>query len=248
MKVVLIEDEVPALEHLERLLLRCRPQATVVARLRTVKQVRAWLAADPTACDLVMADIQLGDGTSLEALGEAELAVPVIFTTAHDQYLAQAFDRNGVAYLLKPVREAELLAALDRLDRLERHFVGSLRSLVQNLTTAPTRLVGRRGRDWVGLPVEGVRWIRVRQGTTTAHDAEGTEVMLEEPLNRLQAMLEPAGFFRANRWYLVSLAAVSRVRPAGRGRLSLVLDPPADEVVEVPQQQSAAFRAWFGMP
>ena len=88
----------------------------------------------------------------------------------------------------------------------------------------------------------------MHQGTTTAHDAEGTEVMLEEPLNRLQAMLEPAGFFRANRWYLVSLAAVSRVRPAGRGRLSLVLDPPADEVVEVPQQQSAAFRAWFGMP
>lgn len=247
MRAVLIEDEVPALEHLEALLGRVRPQAEVVARLRTVKAVRAWFA-EGAGCDLVIADIELGDGTSLEALREVELGVPVVFATAHDDFRAEALERNGVAYLLKPVREAALAAALDRLDRLEQHFVGSLRELVQRLEQAPSRLVGRRGVDWVGVPVADVRWIRVRNGVTTATTADGAEIMLEEPLNRLQAMLDPTRFFRASRWYLVSLEAVARVRSVGRGRLGLVLDPPAGEDVEVTQQHAGAFRAWFGMP
>ena len=248
MNVALIEDEVPALEHLERLLLRCRPDTRVVARLRTVRQTRAWLASPGVEYDLVVADIQLGDGTSLDALGEADVAVPVIFTTAHDQYWSQAFDRNGVGYLLKPVRQEALAAALQRLERLERHFVGSLRAMVQGLQSAPSRLVGRRGRDWVGVSVVDVRWIRVRRGMITAHTAAGTEILLEESLQHLQTVLEPANFFRANRWYLVSLTAVTRVRAAGRGRLALVLDPPSEDVVEVPQQHAAAFKAWFGVP
>lgn len=83
---------------------------------------------------------------------------------------------------------------------------------------------------------------------TTAFVADGAELLLEDPLNRLQDLLEPAGFFRANRWYLVSLGAVTRVRPVGRGRLELVLAPAADEVVEVPQTHAQAFKAWFGVP
>lgn len=245
MRVVLIEDEVPALEHLERLLTRIRPSATVVARLRTVKAVNAWFD-DPThACDLVLADIQLGDGTSFDALRGRPLSVPVVFATAHDDRHAEAFERHGVAYLLKPVREADLAMALDRIDRLEQHILTQhSQADVQYLE----RLVGRRGLDWAGVAVQEVRWIRTRNGTTTAMTANGDALMLEDPLNRVQSQLDPARYFRANRWYLVALDGVVRVRSVGRGRLGLVLSPPTDEDVEVTQQHAGAFRAWFGMP
>ncbi|MEZ4237539.1 MAG: LytTR family DNA-binding domain-containing protein [Myxococcota bacterium] len=247
MRVALIEDEVPALEHLERLVGRLRPDAEVIAALRTVRQTRAWLATPAASrCDLVLADIQLGDGLSLDAFAGVDLAVPVVFTTAYDHHLAPALAGNGIAYLLKPIGEADLAAALDKHARLERHYVGALGALARQVT-APTRLVGRRGLDWVGVPVEDVRWVRVRNGVTVAATADGAELMLEAPLNQVQQQLEPA-FFRVNRWYLVSLPAIERVRPEGRGRLRLLLHPTPDEPVVVPQENAAAFRAWFGMP
>lgn len=248
MRVVLIEDEVPALEHLERLLGRVRPRAQVVARLRTVRAMRAWFADVQTAPDLILADIHLGDGTSLDAMDGSDLATPVVYTTAHDDHHADALAQNGIAYLLKPVREAELAAALDRLDRLEQHFRGGTHPAPTDPAGWPQRLVGRRGLDWVGVPVSDVRWIRVRHGVTTAVTDDGSELMLEEPLNRVQSQLDPARFFRANRWYLVSLDAIDRVRAIGRGRLGLVLSPPAADDIEVTQQHAAAFRSWFGMP
>ncbi|MBX2796348.1 MAG: LytTR family DNA-binding domain-containing protein [Myxococcales bacterium] len=248
MRVALIEDEVPALEHLELLLGRIAPDCTVVARLRTVRQLREWLAGAPGRCDLIVADIQLGDGLSLDALGDSEWSVPVVFATAHDHYMADALRGNGIAYVLKPVGEAELAAALRKVRSLEQHFVGSLRALAQRLEPlAPLRLVGRRGLDWVGVDAADIRWIRVRHSTTTATTADGATVMLEQPLNKLSEMLQPRGFFRVNRWYLVSLAAVVRVRSVGRGRLAVLLEPPADEPVEVPQTHAAQFRTWFGM-
>lgn len=243
MRVVLIEDEVPALEHLEHLLLKVRPDAEVTARLRTVKAIHAWLDEAKAECDLVIADIQLGDGSSLDALQGRRLSVPVVFATAHDDRHAEAFERNGVAYLLKPLRESDLAAALDRIERVEQHILTQHQS-----ARFLERIVGRRGLDWAGVAVEDVRWIRTRNGATTAMTVEGDELLLEDPLNRVQSRLDPVRFFRANRWYLVSLDGVVRVRSVGRGRLGLMLDPVSDEPVEVTQQHAAAFRAWFGIP
>lgn len=239
MRVVLIEDEVPALDHLEALLARVAPDAKVVARLRTVRETRAWLLGG-AAADVILADIELGDGLSLDAFAEAVPDVPVIFATAFDHYLAPALAQNGIAYLLKPLREVELAAALRKLRRLERHFLASL-------PPPPARLVGRRGVDWVSVPVAELAWINVRHGACWATDRAGGEILLEQPLATLEAALDPARFYRVNRWFLVALDAIARVRPEGKGRLSLVLDPPAAGPVVVPQEGAAAFRTWFGM-
>ena len=238
----------PALAHLEVLLSRVAPRGQVVARLRTVQQLRAWRAQGPDA-DLLIADVELGDGLSLEALAEGELTVPVVFTTAFDHYVLPALAGNGVAYLRKPVREDELAAALAKVQRLERHFLGGLAEVARRLAAPPpaARLVGRRGLDWVSVPTQSLAWVQVRHGATWAMDRAGAEVLLDEPLSAVQALLDPQAFHRANRWTLVSLAAIQRVRAEGRGRLALVLEPPPPEPVVVPQEGAAAFRAWFGM-
>lgn len=262
LRVALVEDEVPALRQLEALVARVAPGAVIVARLRTVRQIRAWLAtAEPV--DLVIADIELGDGLSLDAFAEAGSATPIVCATAHPQHLAPALAGNAIAYLAKPVRADELAVAIAKLDRLERHFTGQVAH--DPVPSAASRLVGRRGLDWVGVDVADVAWIQVRAGATWCMvrgsagpvGASPVEVLLDESLSSLQARLDPARFFRANRWTLVALDAIARVRAEGRGRLGLVVDPPVpaadgagegDGVVAVPQEGAAAFRAWFGMP
>ena len=77
----------------------------------------AWLDSNP-APDLAFFDIRLADGNCFDLFDVAEIPCPVIFCTAHDEFALQAFNANGIAYLLKPVDETELAAAFDKLDRL----------------------------------------------------------------------------------------------------------------------------------
>ncbi len=114
MTVLLLEDEYPAAERLQRLLLQAAPEAQVLAVLDTVAGALAWLATNP-APTLILSDMQLADGLSLEIWEQAVVPSPVIFTTAFDAYAIRAFQAHSVAYLLKPVKLAELQAAIAKL-------------------------------------------------------------------------------------------------------------------------------------
>ena len=114
MTILLLEDEYPAAERLQRLLAQAAPEAQVLAVLDTVAGALAWLAAHP-APHLILSDIQLADGLSLEIWEQAVVPSPVVFTTAFDAYAIRAFQANSIAYLLKPVKLAELQAALAKL-------------------------------------------------------------------------------------------------------------------------------------
>ncbi|RZK62588.1 MAG: response regulator, partial [Hymenobacter sp.] len=111
MTILLLEDEYPAAERLQRLLAQAAPTARVLAVLDTVAGALAWLAAHP-APDLILSDVQLADGLSLDVFAQTVVRSPVIFTTAYDQYALRAFQANSIAYLLKPVKLPELAMAL----------------------------------------------------------------------------------------------------------------------------------------
>jgi two-component system LytT family response regulator len=128
MTILVLEDEAPARAWLTQVLARHRPNATVTA-LASVADALAWLASHP-APDLILADIQLADGLSLEIFERAQPGCPVIFTTAYDEYLVEAMQRDGIAYLLKPLREEDVAGALAKYDRLESHFTGRMRGLL----------------------------------------------------------------------------------------------------------------------
>ena len=116
MNVLLLEDEYPAAERLQRLLAQAAPEAHVLAVLDTVSAALDWLATHP-APDLILSDIQLADGLSFEVWEQAVVPSPVIFTTAFDSYAIRAFRANSVDYLLKPVKLAELQAALAKFQQ-----------------------------------------------------------------------------------------------------------------------------------
>ncbi|MFN6084319.1 MAG: LytR/AlgR family response regulator transcription factor, partial [Fluviicola sp.] len=107
MKVVIIEDEQLTSEHLERLLLRLRPDIEISAIIETVSESIAFLK-NARGIDLIFSDIHLADGNSFEIFQQVKIETPVIFTTAFDQYAIKAFDLNSVAYLLKPISQTEL--------------------------------------------------------------------------------------------------------------------------------------------
>src|SRR3954467_605325 len=117
MKIAIIEDEERAVQQLKSLLPQTQPAAEVVAVMDTVEESVAWLGDHP-AVDLIFLDIHLADGACFSIFQQCKINIPVIFTTAYDQYAIKAFEVNSIDYLLKPVRKERLQQALDKFKRL----------------------------------------------------------------------------------------------------------------------------------
>jgi DNA-binding LytR/AlgR family response regulator len=245
MRVLILEDEAPARDRLIEAAQRVAPGVEIAGWAASVREAGAWFAAHP-APDLVLADIQLADGLSLELFEEGRLACPVVFTTAYDEFVLEAFRAQAIDYLLKPVAEAALAQAFAKYARLERHFAGDFAGLRARLAApARRRIVGRKGAHFVAIAVEQVAYFVTVDKLCFAVTLDGSRCLLDTPLAELEGGLDAARFFRVNRQYLVSAAAIQRFAPGGKGRLVLELVPRADGDVSVSQERAAAFRQWL---
>ncbi|MCE7921576.1 MAG: response regulator [Haliscomenobacteraceae bacterium CHB4] len=115
MKILLIEDELPAARQLTKLLLAYNPDFQILETVDSVDSAVRWFRTFP-APDLVFMDIQIADGLSFDIFRQVEVKAPVIFTTAFDHYAVQAFKVNAIDYLLKPVDPEELAHALKKVE------------------------------------------------------------------------------------------------------------------------------------
>lgn len=239
--IVVLEDEAPARAWFEQVLARHRPGAEL-AMISSVAGAIAWLRAHP-APDLIIADIQLADGLSLEIFDHASPGCPVIFATAYDEYVVDALQRDGIAYLLKPLSEQDMVGALAKYDRLESHFAERVRGLARRLG-APRRLVARRRDGFVVLALAEVAYFAVDDKLVDVITRDARRFAVDQTLAELESELD-AEFFRVNRQYLVHAAAVAGFRPHTKGKLLVELVPPAAGEVIVSQENAARFRAWL---
>ena len=253
MRILLIEDEAPAARRITRMVQALRPGAEVVGPCDTVASAKTRLTqAGAAPFDLLLCDIRLADGLSFRLWEETEVDVPVIFVTAYEQYALRAFRVNSVDYLLKPIEEAALAAAFERLE--ERRQPALPAALIAQLTAATeqrapsyrTRLLVTRGTTLIPLRVDDLAHFFSEDRLTFALARDGQRYCLTEPISRLAEELDPAQWYRINRAQLVHLDAVARAEPYLNARLKLSLTPagPADNVVA--RERVAGFRAWLG--
>jgi len=241
MNVVILEDEAPARRLLERWLAELRPDWKLAASLDSLAAARDHFAS--SGADLVLSDIRLSDGSALALFEDGTIDSPVVFVTAYDAYLVAAFAHLSVDYLLKPLERDALARALDKFERMRRRFGKSEAGESASLLRLPRRRVlVRHKSDTRALPVDEVAFFRSDDKLTLAVDRSGKEFVVDRTLGQLEAELDRARFFRANRAFLVQVSSIVSFKSGGRGRIVLQLAPsPVDEVV-VSQENAAAFR------
>ncbi len=133
MKILIIEDEKPALENLLQELQQIDENIQVVGTCDSIEQSIHWLRMNLQP-DLILMDIQLSDGLSFTIFKSVTITCPVIFITAFDKYLTQAFDYNSIDYLLKPVEMERLKNAIKKYKNLQTYFVNNYSSLFDYLS------------------------------------------------------------------------------------------------------------------
>lgn len=252
MRVVILEDEPPAMAQLVTAVKEYSMDIEVIGTYATVREAKAAFE-NGLSPDLVLADIHLSDTSSFRLFDEVTIRCPVVFVTAYDAYLLRAFERGAIDYVLKPLEKERLFAALDKYLRLREHFVGRIQEVSMELSSgvpvAPKprfkeRILARRGMDLLAIPVERIAWFMSEHRLTIVCEKTGARHLVDETLNEVTEALDPRRFFRLSRNYLAQVDAIASFRSAGKGRLSVQLEPRPDDDVVVSQERAAEFREW----
>jgi len=249
MKVLIIEDESVAAEKLEKMLLETDPSITVIGKIGSIKDSVKWLMQ--YRADIIFLDIQLSDGISFSIFEQVAVNTPVIFTTAYDQYAVRAFQLNSIAYLLKPIRRTDLAESLMKYKSLRAAFSIDFDSLLAQVQGKDPgfkkRFMVQLGEKIRKIEVSEAAWFSVLGKGVWLKTFQGNSYPVEYSLDGLEAILDPAVFFRINRKYLVNIEAIASMTAWSRGRIKLELKPKADDelgtVVSI--DRAASFRKWL---
>lgn len=251
MKYAIIEDESLAVQRLSRLIQELRPGAEMVFATDTVEDAVHYFISTP-APNLVLMDIQLADGISLDIFRHCKVDCPVIFTTAYDHFAVQAFKVNSIDYLLKPVEKNELLRALDRFDTLfasTPHVHQDIDQLIAAIKEQRPeyrkRFLVKSGNKLVFLSMPQAAYFFSEEGTSFIVTREGERYIVEHTLEELESQLDPELFFRIHRGMIVSMQSIRKIEPHFNNRLLLEVNPPYDQEVAVSKHRSADFKKWL---
>ena len=247
MKVLIIEDEATAVDKLSNMLMQLDPSIEIVGKTESVKSSLEWLRNNPGP-DLAFVDVQLSDDNSFEIFKQYEVRFPVIFTTAYDDYILQSFEYNSIDYLLKPLQEERLQKALQKVRKLETHFIqhkfNELFDRKPETSPKKQRFVVKKGVDFVSVNIKEVAYFFTEYRIVFLRDRQGDKYIIDKTLADLQEELG-ADFFRVNRKYLVSIEAIAKFR-SDNGKILVNLDPKVNEEVVVSKENAPNFRAWIG--
>jgi DNA-binding LytR/AlgR family response regulator len=251
MRVVIIEDEIPAANRLAKMLQAITDETEVVKRIDSVEAAVKYLGSAENI-DLIFMDIQLADGLSFDIFQQTQVKSPVIFTTAFDQYTLKAFKVNSIDYLLKPIDEKELGQAVEKYRQLYRQkengFSEKILRMVQEMNTVRfrERLLIKRGQQLSYLKTESTAYCYADGKLCYAVDFTGNKYLLENNLSQLEEQLQPNKFYRINRHLLVNVEAVNKVHTWLGGRLKLELLPSVNVDTVVSRERVNGFKEWLG--
>jgi two-component system, LytTR family, response regulator LytT len=246
--VVIVEDEKIAAENLGKLMLKLEPEIRVVAILTSVNQSVKWFSSNEA--DLIYMDIQLGDGQSFNIFEKVSIKTPVIFTTAYDQYAIKAFKANGIDYLLKPIDEAELKAALEKYKNLvqkqpDLNLLRELLSQSHHKTEYKQRFMIQAGSRIRTIPVENIAYFYFVEKAVFICTYDNHRFATEHSLDRLEELTDPDVFFRINRRLLISIKSIEKIYSLSKSRIKLELKPAFEDEVLVSFNKTPAFREWL---
>ena len=251
MKILIIEDEQSSADRLRRML---EGEHEIVGSCASNAEVKAFFTDDSHSnVDLILSDIQLGDGLSFESLRTISTSIPVIFTTAYDHYAVQAFRFNSIDYLLKPIDGEELHAALAKVKPTKVNGLSTTDAIAQLLESVKSQtvryrerfLIPHRADEFLIIPVSDVSHITIRDGVVRLCTITGKYHTLNMTLEEVESQLDPQRFMRVNRQFIISAAAVQKLSPYFLGKMRIHMTATPDEEIIISKEKVAIVKRWL---
>jgi len=248
MKTIIIEDEQLAARRLEMMIKTIDPTIEIVAKLESVEDSVEWFKNN-THPDLIFLDIHLEDGLSFSIFDKVKVNVPIIFTTAFDEYAIKAFKLKSIDYLLKPIIQDDLEKAITKYREWgEKQQVVNLSELYKLMSVKEKSYRERFsvivGQKMKSIDVKDIAYFFSTSGITFVVMNSKSQYSVDQSLDNLMEELDPKQFFRVNRQYLVGLPSIANIHIYPKSRLKLELNPSVPEGVFVSLDKVVDFKKW----
>ena len=250
MRVLIIEDETLLAKELQRTLSEIRVDIEVVEVVKSISQGVEWFQKKESI-DLIISDIQLIDGTSFELFKQVEVSTPIIFTTAYDEFAINAFKLNSIDYLLKPINENDLKAALEKFEELwgKKKILDPavLNHLIEKNTeqSYKSKFLIRVGDQYKQVDSEDIGFFFAEGNTVYLVRKNGKKLIVDYSLDQVAPQLNPQKFFRINRQLLISNSSIRGIHKYFNSRLKLEISPSFESDVLVTRSRVSDFLSWM---
>lgn len=253
MNVLIIEDEVPAAEKLERYLLKYYSTTVIAARLNSVADAVAWLRDHQEQVDLIFMDIQLIDGLSFQIFQQVQVRKPVIFITAFNEFALDAFKVNSIDYLLKPITFTDLSHSLKKLESLREQLQwndSKTRQLSDVFSSNKTKDYKNRFMVKLGDHIRSITTDQISLFYADGRDVylvttQNRKFIVDYTLETLEDLLDPTVFYRVNRTFILNIHAIKDVMMYSNSRLKISLNQEFDKEIIVSREKVNPFKEWF---
>lgn len=249
-RTLLIEDEPPAALRLKKMISTLRPDWQIAATIDSVEDAVDWFENNETP-QLVFMDIQLADGLSFEIFNKTPVECPIIFTTAFNDHTLEAFKVNSVDYLLKPIDDEQLEAAISKFEKtrippIDLDLITKL--LIQkgkpDHKDRKRFLVKTAGRLSF-IPIEDIAYFFSDEGNTFITTKSGERFLVEHTMEEIEQEISKVQFFRINRKMIMHIDAITRIEPHFNNRFIIETQPVFDEEIIVSRLRVAEFKDWL---
>ena len=248
-KVIIIEDEQPAAKRLEKMLHDISHEFEIIQTCDSIESSLNYLKSGITP-DLMMLDVQLGDGLSFDIFKHVALSCPVIFTTAYDEYAIKAFELNSIDYLLKPIRKENLERSITKFNLLrQQSIIADWKTLSTLLDKGKTEYKQRflvvAGEHMQSVPTVDIAYFYSIEKSTFLKTQTGRSYPLDFSLDKLEELLSPEDFFRVNRQYIISFGSINKISRLSKSRIKLILEPASPDEIMISTSRTPDFRDWL---
>lgn len=250
MNVLIIEDELTAAENLKYLLKNIEPSITFETVIDTVEGAIDFFNSSH-AIELAFFDIHLADGISFDILKKTKVNVPIIFTTAYDEYAIKAFKVNSIDYLLKPIDEDELKESINKFKSIKHTFplqdqmYHMLQLITSNNKTYKNTYLVQQRDTLIPLNVNDIAYFTIDAGVLKAITTDNKSFIIDKKLEDIAAELNPEVFFRANRQFIVHRNAVENLQIYFQGKLILNVKPKSRVQIIISKAKAPQLKKWI---
>lgn len=252
-RYAIIEDNQFAMEHLCQSVKRLRRDYEPVFKASSVKETVDFLKSSPEV-ELIFMDIELADGKCFAIFDQIKTVIPIIFTTAYDEFAIQAFKVNGIDYLLKPVSDQDLAYAIDKFEHLSsvRNPQPQVSPAVEESPTVSYAKTGRiltvSGEKYGYIAIDDIAYFISEDNYVFAClNSGGHRLVNLTSLSYLEPMLPSDRFFRLSRSIIASIKSIESVSKYFRGRLLVKLKSGNEQrEVIVSASNRDTFLEWLG--
>lgn len=247
-KAVIVEDEGVAARRLTKMLEA--EEVTILATLSSNKTLSAYLEEGEEP-DLYFMDIHLNDGIVFETLQRIEVKVPIIFTTAYDEFAIKAFKQKSVDYLLKPVDKGELRNALSKFQSIFQSEPQISVTAISEMIQAAQKQYRERIKVKIGdrfrsFRMSDISMIYSESKITFVCTEEGRSYPIDQTLESISKELDPDCFHRLNRSQIVNIDFISEVVAFSNSRLKVSVIGREKDVIIVARERVRIFKDWLG--